>query len=184
MDGSLQGRLLVATPKLTDPNFDRTVVFLCIHDENGSLGLVLNRPLEGADVEEHLPQWSPHVTRPAVIFLGGPVQTSVALGLARGGRPALADSWTPVGQSVGLLNLGASPDEVSGIEDLRIFLGYAGWGAGQLDQEIAEGAWVVVETDAGDLFTTEPGGLWRGVLRRQRGDLALLAFAPRDASLN
>jgi len=178
---SLQGRLLVATPILTDPNFDRTVVYLCFHTEHGAFGLVLNRPLEGVDVGDHLPAWTPHLSPPASLFVGGPVENTAALGLARG---AAGEGWTEVGPRLGLVNLQHEPAGTSGIEDLRVFLGYAGWSDGQLEGEIEEGAWLVVDALPGDLFSGDPGSLWRNVLKRQPGDTALLAYAPRDPRAN
>ncbi len=181
MTTSLQGRLLVATPILTDPNFDRTVVYLCFHTEHGAFGLVLNRPLEGVDVGDHLPAWTSHLSPPASLFIGGPVENTAALGLARG---AAGEGWTEVGPGLGLVNLQHEPAATSGIEDLRVFLGYAGWGDGQLEGEIEEGAWLVVDALPGDLFSGDPGSLWRNVLKRQPGDTALLAYAPRDPRAN
>jgi putative transcriptional regulator len=183
--GNYKGRLLVATPKLLDPNFERTVVYVCFHDENGSFGLVLNRPVEEVDISDHLPQWGGRVTPPRVPFLGGPVETTAALGLVRGAGGEEPGGWTPVGAGLGLVNLAHPPEESQvALEDLRIFLGYSGWGGGQLDAEIADGAWLVVDTAAGDLFSAHPEDLWRDVLRRQKGDVALLAFTPRDPRAN
>jgi putative transcriptional regulator len=179
---SHRGRLLVATPKLLDPNFERTVVYVCFHDENGAFGLVLNRPVEQVNIAEHLPQWGERLTVPRVPFLGGPVETTAALGFARG--VGAEQGWTPVGEGLGLVNLAQGPEDVPAIEDLRIFLGYSGWGGGQLEAEIEDGAWLVVDTGAGDLFTGHPDALWKAVLRRQKGDVALLAFTPRDPRAN
>ncbi|WP_088290578.1 YqgE/AlgH family protein [Kineosporia sp. A_224] len=177
----LTGRLLVATPLLTDPNFDRTVVLMLDHNDEGALGIVVNRPLD-VDVDKVLPVWQPHVTAPGRLFKGGPVQLDSALGVVA----VPGDATEPVGVkriigALGLVDLDTPPEVVvGGIAGLRIFAGYAGWGAGQLEAEIDEGAWFVVDAEARDPFSDEPQRLWADVLRRQRGDLAFMATYPVD----
>jgi len=188
MGASLAGRLLVAGPRLVDPNFFRTVVFVCRHDDEGALGLVLNRPT-GIPVAEALPGWVEVLAPPNVVFLGGPVQPDMAVALAlllpeRAGR-ADSEAWTPIDDRLGLLNLSAPPaDEVAALESLRVFAGYAGWAAGQLDFEVSSGDWWVLPADGEDPFTAAPGGLWRRVLHRQPGPVSLFADFPVDPSLN
>lgn len=183
----LTGRLLIAGPRLIDPNFMRTVVLVCRHDEEGALGLILNRPT-GVPVAEALPDWMEPLAPPNVVFLGGPVQPEMAVGLGRlhqvhAGRPD-SDDWTPIDDRLGLVNLGAAPAaEVARLERLRVFAGYAGWSAGQLDFEVASGDWFVV-AEQFDAFTAAPEGLWRRALRRQPGTLRLFADFPADPSLN
>ncbi len=185
---SLTGRLLVATPALADPNFDRAVVLLLDHDEEGSLGVVLNRPTP-VDVGDILEGWADLAGEPGVVFQGGPVSLDSALGIAviPGGPsvegPSLA--WRRVHGAIGLVNLEAPPELfASAVGSLRIFAGYAGWGPGQLEDEVAEGAWYVVESEPGDISSPSPERLWREVLRRQRSDLAMVATYPDDPSLN
>jgi putative transcriptional regulator len=181
----LVGRLLVATPSLRSPTFDRTVILLLDHGAEGALGVVLNRPME-VEVAAVLPDWQPHVTAPPMLFLGGPVQPDSALGLAS----VPGDELEPPGVrrisgSLGLVDLDAAPEDVVGrVSGLRIFAGYAGWAAGQLEAEVVEGSWYVVDGEARDPFVTDPQHLWRDVLRRQRGDLAYVASFPPDPSLN
>jgi putative transcriptional regulator len=184
----LIGRLLVAAPRLIDPNFLRTVVLVCRHDEDGALGLVLNR-LTSVTVGEALPGWVEPLAPPNVVFLGGPVQPEMAVGLGRlrpeyAGRPE-SEQWTPVDQRLGLVDLSGSPaGQVGALDRLRVFAGYAGWSAGQLDAEVASADWFVLPTEEEDPFTAGPGGLWRRVLHRQRGPVALFADFPPDPSLN
>lgn len=173
------GKLLVATPKLLDPNFFRTVVLICSHDENGALGLILNRPIEEVDVGEHLPEWRPLAASPEVVFAGGPVEPSAAMALA---SPAPAG---PILDGLGLADLSRSPGELSpGPRTVRVFAGYSGWAAGQLEAEVADDAWFVVDARPGDVFSNEPGRLWHTVLRRQRGELGMYAFFPPDPAAN
>lgn len=185
MAKSLAGKLLVATPLLQDPNFARTVVFLCAHDEDGAFGVVLNRPVPLLEVEEHLPAWDPYVSPPRVLFSGGPVEHTVAVALARHGRGTLAAVETELPARLSLFDIGQPPEEAApGVEALRVFSGYAGWGAGQLEKELGEEAWFVVEVDEDDPFTREPDKLWTKVLRRQPGRLAMFAYFPPNPTFN
>jgi len=180
---SLAGRLLVASPTLVDPNFRRTVVLLLEHGEGGALGLVVNRPL-AAPAEEFLPQWAPFLDPPRQVFFGGPVQREMALGLAW--RPAVApdERWHPVLGGLGMIDVGEEPDRVPGVDRLRIFSGYSGWAPGQLELELTTGSWFVLDAWAADAFSATPDILWREVLRRQGGRLALFAGYPDDPRLN
>lgn len=181
---SLAGRLLVATPLLEDPNFARTVVYLCFHDENGAFGLVLNRAQE-ARAADAAPAWAEFVSSPAALFVGGPVQPNSVLGLARVRQEAPLEWWTPVADDVGLVNLAVDVHEAGpAIAALRIFHGYSGWGSGQLEGEIAQDAWFVVDAEPDDPFTNNPGALWQRVLRRQHGDIAIYGTYPADPSVN
>jgi putative transcriptional regulator len=184
---STAGRLLVATPLLTDPNFDRTVVFVCLHDASGAFGLVLNRPVE-APAEQLLPEWAGRISPPGMLHSGGPVERSSFIGLGRmeGGAAdeAAPGWWTSLRHGLGLVNLAADADEASALRDLRVYHGYAGWGAGQLDAEIGEEAWFVVDARAGDPFGEEPERLWNRVLARQRGPLAIYGTYPADPMVN
>ncbi len=178
------GRLLVASPDLGDPNFTRAVLLLIEHSDAGALGVVLNHPTP-LDVAEVLPSWEPYATGPGVLFQGGPVGLNNALALAA--VPGLAEplGWQRLSGGLGLVDLDAPPEVLVGeLSAMRIFAGYAGWGPGQLEDEIAAGAWFVVDADARDAFDAHPDELWRAVLRRQPGDLALLSTYTEDPGLN
>jgi putative transcriptional regulator len=166
----------VASPDLADPNFRRTVVLVLTHDAEGAVGLVLNRPTDIA-IGEALPSWCDATAPPACLYVGGPVQPDAAIGLGFGGR---ADD-DPVLGGVGAVDLDGPPDAHRSV---RVFIGYAGWGPGQLDRELARDDWIVVDAEVGDVSTGTPETLWRDVLRRQRGRVAMLALAPDDATLN
>ncbi len=182
------GRLLVATPRLADPNFERTVVLLLDHDENGSLGVVLNRP-SPVPVGDVLESWDELVTGPDVLFHGGPVATDSALAVASipSGQDPEGD---PVGfrrlfDETGIIDLDTPTELLGGaIQQLRIFAGYAGWGVDQLAAEIEEGSWYVLPLEHGDLFAGDPGSLWARVLRRQPGELAWVSTRPADPTMN
>lgn len=179
----LTGKLLVASPALLDGNFVRTVIYLCAHSEQGAIGVVLNRPLGLAPVMDHLPAWAPFVAEPPVFFQGGPVEQSTAVALARALDMPDEEAWTLVNGNVGVVDLGREPGTL-GLAALRIFSGYSGWSAGQLEGEIEQEAWFVVDASRGDLFTANPAALWHDVLRRQRGDLAIYADFPREPGMN
>lgn len=181
-----KGRLLVATPPLEDPNFDRTVVYVLEHRDDGALGVVINRPT-GESLDEPLDRWVDLQAEPESIFLGGPVETDALIALAYANRPVTepSDELSPVAGRVASADLTTDPVLLAGLVDsVRIFRGYAGWGPGQLEGEIESGAWLVLDAEPDDVFAAEPDELWRSVLRRQGGRLAWLASAPDDLSAN
>ena len=189
MDRFLTGQLLIASPSLGDDNFDRAVILVVDHDEAGALGVVINRP-STIDVGAILPDWHVYSSKPAVVFDGGPVGRDSALALG-----ALLPSRTPdIGEPLafrqvfghlGLVDLDAAPEEVAGdIEALRVFAGYAGWAPDQLEQEITQGAWFVVDSLPEDPFSLEPEELWQQVLQRQASSLSWLASYPEDPTMN
>jgi putative transcriptional regulator len=186
---SLTGHLLVASPVLGDPNFERSVVLLVDHDEEGALGVVLNRPTT-VSVGAVVPAWGDYTTGPPQVFKGGPVgeDSALALGALAPGHDSDADEpdgFRRLFGTIGLVDLDAEPDDLAAeLRAVRVFAGYAGWGPGQLEDELAEQAWFVVESLPGDAFSDVPERLWRDVLRRQGGDLALVATFPDDPSLN
>ncbi|MGF1431824.1 YqgE/AlgH family protein [Kitasatospora sp. LaBMicrA B282] len=181
------GRLLVATPVLTDPNFARSVVLMLDHDEQGALGVVLNRPTP-VEVGDVLDGWADLTGDPHVVFQGGPVGLDSALAVAVvPGEPGPGDplGWRRVHGAIGLVDLEAPPQLLAGeLGGLRVFAGYSGWTPGQLEAEIDEGAWYLVDVEPGDISCPHPELLWRAVLRRQRGALAMLATYPEDPTLN
>lgn len=180
------GLLLVAAPSLLDPNFVDSVVLLLDADAEGAVGVVLNRP-SPVPVEEVLGAWGDVVAEPEVLFQGGPVSTEGALAVALLSADASvpAVGFRPVAGRFGLVDLDAPVSALAGhVEGLRIFAGYAGWGAGQLEEEIAEGAWDVVASDPSDLVREDTTDLWRDVLRRQPGELAWHSTRPADPDLN
>ncbi len=169
MNEPQRGRLLIAGPGLGDANFDRTIVYLLDHGADGSLGVVINRPSQ-FEVAQALPGWSGVVGPPPVVFSGGPVEPGVAMGLARYHDPA---------EGIGSVDLSRDPEPATtGIEVVRVFVGYSGWGAGQLDLELEAGAWFVVDAEPSDLFSPEPENLWGAVLRRQQARTAMAGSNP------
>lgn len=183
MPDSTRGRLLVATPDLRDPNFSRTVVLMLEHNDEGALGLVLNRPLD-LPVADALPAWGDACSAPARLFVGGPVQPDAVIGLARGGAEP-EDGFQPLFDGLGTLDLERDPVLLAALlEAMRVFVGYSGWGPGQLDQELAAGGWIVVDAIGDDPFTSAPSELWRVVLGRQPSRVRLFANAPEDPSTN
>ena len=190
-DGSLKGALLVASPKLGDPNFDRSVVILLDHGDEGALGLVLNRPT-AVPVDEILEPWQAQATMapPGVVFSGGPVSRDAVIGVARARGSVLGSYepgaiWRPVLGHMGTVDLSVPPgDQPFALAGVRLFSGYAGWDGAQLEAEIAQGAWFVVGALADDLLCTRPADLWHDVLRRQPVPLSMLASYPPHSSVN
>jgi putative transcriptional regulator len=177
--------LLVATPSVEGDVFRRSVILMLHHDESGAQGVVLNKPLE-APVDSVLPGWQRVVTAPPVLFQGGPVSTSSALGIVT----VPGDEPEPLGVqrlfgSIGLVDLDVpTPVVAAELAGMRIFAGYSGWSQGQLELEIRRGDWYVVDSEVRDAFTADPDSLWRDVLRRQRDSLAFVANFPDDPAMN
>ncbi len=185
MTDTLAGKLILATPLLEDANFRRTVVLLLAHDENGAFGVVLNRPQPEFRVAEHMPAWTEHAAAPGTVFAGGPMEPAMALALASARHGARGDGLRPMAAGVGLLDLTQDPESMEvPVERMRVFTGYAGWGAGQLEAEISQDAWFVVDSQPDDVFTSTPESLWRDVLSRQGSDLKMYAYYPDDPSVN
>lgn len=179
---SLRGQLLVAGPALVDPNFRRTVVLLGEHGEDGAMGVVLNR-VSAVTVQDAVPPIASLAGVGAFVHVGGPVQPQAVVVLADFVEPHRAGAL--VLDTIGFLP-GDVEDE-SGLGELRaarVFAGYAGWGPGQLEDELDEQSWVVLPARGSDVFTTAPDGLWADVLRRNGGGLAVLARLPEDPSVN
>jgi putative transcriptional regulator len=176
------GRLLVATPLLGDPHFSRTVVYLLEHDGGGTVGVIVNRPSH-TPVAQVLPDWHEAVSGPSVVFGGGPVQPDGALCLGR--LESDGPGVRKVVDTVATVDLDGDVTVITAMTSrLRVFAGHAGWSPGQLEAELAEGAWWVVEGGAGDLFSDDPRPLWSRVLRRQPPPLNLVSTYPPDPLLN
>ncbi len=180
MAPSLSGRILIARPELHDPHFDATLTLILEHSDEGALGVILNRPLR-LPMSDAFPDWTDLTGSPDLIFSGGPVDRDALIALGRSTR------------SDGSLVLGAHSIDLDGqpalavaegIVQVRVFAGYAGWASGQLEGEIANHGWWVVDGRIEDLFTDDPARLWARVLQRQGGELAWYAHFPLDPSLN
>lgn len=178
------GVLLIAPPMLQDPNFRRSVVLLCEHNaDEGSFGLILNRPLDVqlSDVLEGFYAYDD------TLSLGGPVQRNT-LHFLHQCADLIPDSielprgvhWGGNFETVkALLQSGELPED-----DVRFFVGYAGWSPGQLEEEIEAGGWILTEGTTESIFSIEPGKLWRTLLRRMGGEYAILANFPDDPRMN
>lgn len=176
------GVLLIAPPMMGDPNFWRTVVLLCEHSDEGSFGLILNRPLD-LDLGDVLNGFAGD----EMVSLGGPVQQDTLHFLHRHGdrvsdAVGLAEGifWGGDFETIKALiqDNGVSP------RDFRFFIGYAGWSAGQLVEEIEAGGWFLTAAASDLVFMEQPAGLWRDVLKRMGGEYALLANFPDDPRMN
>jgi putative transcriptional regulator len=181
MSDSLRGQLLIASPALIDPNFRRGVVLVVAHDEEGAVGLLLNRRTE-AEVAEAVPELADLVDPDAVVSIGGPVQTEAVVVLAEWDE--VDEAGAVVFDDVGLMGSEADSEQVAAVtRRVRVFAGYAGWGGGQLEAELDELSWVVEAADVEDVFG-DNGDLWADVLRRKGGAFKLVATMPEDPSLN
>ena len=163
---SLNNQFLIAMPELEDPNFSRTVTLICQHDENGALGVIINRTVDSLNINDVLDQFSlPKSESERIghqpIYVGGPIHNELGLVLHRG----LGD-WQSTLKVGGQLGLTSSRDVLEAIahsggpDDCLLALGYAGWGAGQLDFEIRQNAWLTVPADPKIIFEVEVGQRW------------------------
>lgn len=181
-DQILRGQLLIASPALRDVNFRRTVVLVAEHGEEGAMGVVLSRPSE-AVAADAAPALAGLVDATAVVHMGGPVEPQAVIILAEFDDPD--ESASIVFDDVGFVRADADPELLVGTtRRARLFAGYAGWSAGQLEAELEEESWIVEPPLADDVFTDDPAQLWSAVLRRKGGPFALVATMPPDPSLN
>ena len=163
---SLANHFLVAMPELKDPNFHQTVALICQHDENGALGVVINRPMENLVMHDVLNQLELDVTKDQPmahepVYVGGPVHNELGLVLHEGFGEW--QSTIPVGQTMGLTSsrdVLESIANAAGPQNLLLSLGYAGWGAGQLENEIQQNSWLTIEADPEIIFHTSVHERW------------------------
>jgi putative transcriptional regulator len=176
----LTGKLLISNASLFDPSFRRTVVLVGHHDDEGAVGLVLNRSL-GVTVHEAVPPLTGLVAIDEPVFRGGPVQPDAVVVVAEFDDPSVAEH-------IAFGRIGFLPDGLDrgegGVRRARVFAGYSGWGPGQLEGELAEDAWIVTDAVPDDVFTDEPDRLWEGVLLRMGRAFDLLRLMPIDPSSN
>jgi putative transcriptional regulator len=178
---SARGQLLIAGPGLVDPNFWRTVVLIVEHSEEGALGLVLNRPSE-TTVGEAVSELEQLLDPDDPLYVGGPVQPSALIVLAEFDQPA--EAALIAFDDIGVLASGAQEDPELSVRRGRAFVGHAGWGPGQLDDEVERGDWILEQAQPEDAFTGAPLELWSQVLTRKGGSYALVARMPPDPSVN
>jgi putative transcriptional regulator len=180
---SLRGQLIIAAPTLLDPNFARTVVLIAEHTEEGAMGLVLNHPATTL-VDEAVPDLAWLAEDEERVWVGGPVAETAVIVLAEWDHPELAGAI--VQGDLGFVGADADqPDQLDGaIRRARVFAGHAGWGPGQLEEELAEESWIVEPPTRDEIFCTDPDVLWAAVLRRKGSRYALLSTMPPDPSVN
>lgn len=176
----LKGKILVAHPFLKDPNFKRTVVLICEESEDGHYGLILNNPITGVDLEDVL---SEELGWHQPLLSGGPVEPmtlqylhheNIKDALMLSPDLCIGGDFNEVKE---LLNLG----EISS-DEIKFFLGYSGWGGGQLEDELEKESWLI--TDFKKEYLDAEEDLWKQVLRDMGGDYAQLINYPIDPRLN
>ena len=176
------GTFLIASPTLRDPNFSRTVVLLCEHDDaEGSMGLVVNRPTE-VRLDESVEGLA--ATTGQSLYYGGPVQRDIVVVLHRDadvpGAHQVCDGMALGGEAESILALLRGP----ACSRVRVFSGYSGWGAGQLQSELQLGSWIVCPARAHFIFESPPESMWAEVLRSLGPRYELLTQVPLDPRVN
>ena len=179
-----RGDLLISEPYLPDPNFERTVIFLCEHDENGTLGFVLNKKAQVKlnDIVDEVGSFR------AEVFVGGPVQKDTLHFIHRNGelsqhanQVSMNTYWGgDYDQLLKMMNT-RSIDK----KDIRFFIGYSGWGAGQLMDELKAKSWIVMKNPSQEMiFDWDNHDLWKGCLKNMGGKFKLMSNYPKDPRLN
>jgi len=177
-----KGKLLLAEPFMNDPNFKRSVVFLCEHNEQGTMGFIINKKTELSlnDVVLDFPDFD------APVYFGGPVQPNTLQFLHRG---------NPIENSIEILDgiyWGGSFEELKSLmnmgavksEDFLFLVGYCGWDEDQLKFEMTSKSWVIADANEAILFNENPNSLWNEVMRKLGKKYAVMASFPEDPSLN
>jgi putative transcriptional regulator len=179
---SLRAQLLVASPQLLDPNFARTVVLITEHNDEGAMGIVLNRPAT-TTVTDATPELEDLVEPDADVFVGGPVQPSSVIVLAEWDTPD--EAAVHVFEGIGFVAAETDTAELATtVNRARVFAGFAGWSSGQLETELERDDWILEPALPEDVFSADPEQLWSDVLERKGGEYALVARMPLDPSLN
>jgi putative transcriptional regulator len=183
MDQEIEkGKLLVAMPMLVDPNFRQTVVLLCEHGPNGSLGLVINRPSE-VDASTFANEL-PDLEGAGQVFAGGPVGKDAMLILCHGHETLEDQSILKNVFLVNDLEMLKLTGQIGPEGRIRCYLGYAGWAPGQLEAEINAGAWRLTSGDPGLIFDANPSVLWQEMMAQIGGEWSIYATMPPDPGLN
>ena len=176
---SLAGQLLLAHPGLQDPNFRRTVILLSVHNPEGAMGVVLNRPLN-RQLGELNGEFALGALAGVPVYCGGPVAQEQLI--------IVSWEWLKA-ENAFQLNFGLEPDralEVIGTPGVtvRVFLGYSGWGEGQLEKEMKQDTWLAAVVAGGDLEERDGVSLWRSILGSLNPEMKLLAEEPEDPTVN
>ncbi|WP_259780973.1 YqgE/AlgH family protein [Aestuariispira ectoiniformans] len=177
--GYLAGQLLVAMPSMTDPRFEKSVIYVCVHNSDGAMGLVINRLIETLTFSELLEQLglpSPATSDDILVHFGGPVESGRGFVLhspdySRDGT-VLMDSGVGLTATVDILR---DISQGFGPRESLLALGYAGWGPGQLDGEIQENAWLHCQPDEELVFDHDLGSKWQRAITKIGIDLSLLS---------
>lgn len=169
MSGFLDGRMLIAMPGMLDTRFERSVVFMCAHSDDGAMGLIINKPasdLKFADLLEQLEIPRGDKTREIRVHMGGPVEHGRGFVLhsgdyeASGSTLEVSDDWAMTATLDILQDLANG----SGPNQALLALGYAGWGPGQLEDELQRNGWLICEADAALVFAEDDGAKWEQAL--------------------
>jgi putative transcriptional regulator len=178
---TLSGHLLLSSASLFDPNFRRTVVLIGHHDEEGAVGVVLNRPFD-LTVGDTVPPLADLVGADERLFQGGPVQPEAAVVVADFADPSKAG--VIAFGTIGFLAEETDVVDAGILRRARVYAGYSGWGPGQLEIELDEDAWLVTPARPEDVFLEDTDRLWGQVLARMGRGYEIMRTMPLDPSAN
>ena len=177
-----KGKILISAPHLTDI-FRRSVIYLVEHDEKGSVGFVINKPMK-YNIDEVIDDFPEFRSK---VFLGGPVQTELVNFIHK--APGIIDGGYEIQNGI---FWGGNFDNLKTLveskfinpKDFRFFVGYAGWSPNQLDNEMKDNSWYIADADENFLFTEEPEKLWQNILKSMGGEFRTISTFPEDPSVN
>src|SRR4051812_38215969 len=176
----LEGKLLIALPGMSDPRFEKSLIYMCAHSTTGAMGIIVNKPIEGLDFQELLRRLELEVserTPNSPILFGGPVETGRGFVL-HSGEYESAESTLPISSDISLtatLDILRAISEGSGPQKALFALGYAGWGPGQIETEIQANGWVHCDADPHVIFGHDMDSKWAVALRKLGIDMSGLS---------
>jgi putative transcriptional regulator len=178
-----KGDVLLAEPFMIDPNFKRAAVLLCEHQDDGSIGFIMNKPLDVkiSDLVQDFPEFE------SKVFFGGPVSTDTVHFIHNSGD--ILDNSVQIENGV---FWGGDFEKLKVLiqsqlikpEDIRFYVGYSGWSSGQLYEELNIGSWVIAEMHANYLFKVEPNALWKLIMSNKGDAYSVIAQMPDSANWN
>ncbi|HEY1631984.1 MAG TPA: YqgE/AlgH family protein [Rhizomicrobium sp.] len=177
----LEGKLLIALPGMSDPRFEKTVIFMCAHSDDGAMGLIINKPVDGLGFHSLMTRLGLRITANTPDFpvlYGGPVETGRGFVLHSGDYES-PESTMPVIEDVsltGTLDILRAMADAKGPEKAIFALGYAGWGPGQIEDEIRLNGWIHCDADTAILFDADIGNRWAGALKKLGIDVSSLSI--------
>lgn len=179
----MKGKLLLSMPCMSDPRFFKSVIFVCSHDDQGAMGLVINNPMPGMNFKQLLSQLNikdnpdhKDMLEQISVMSGGPVET--ARGFLLHGNDFMKEDTIKIDDQIAVTGTIDAMKDIAagnGPQNMIFVLGYAGWGEGQLEEEIRQNAWLITEADSDIMFRSKPEDQWDKAVKRIGVDPGMLS---------